>query len=306
MVRAAYRALILKYHPDTHSGTDATRRAAAINEAYAVLSDPAKRAAYDSARSNSASARASHKAGTPPPPPPPPPQPSPMPSAAAQLGPQRRHVGAWVVVALMVGLIAIGVAATRTSDAVTIAPAGSSNSVFAEPSDSVAAFATPSSPETLPTAAVAGPGSDDLKFDNIEAAAKQFDRVLQRRGISGARAFSEHCHEGLKTAPTWQAADYCAAFDIAAAHVDKAVSSALSVRPRDYFLFVNDNAADTYKPLGQAPYQVTDRLERIRKAAEPVVESAVMARLAKSEAMQKPAPVPTDNTANPISTTTTP
>ena len=44
VVRAAYRALARKNHPDF--GGD-VRRMASINEAWAVLGDPARRAAYD-------------------------------------------------------------------------------------------------------------------------------------------------------------------------------------------------------------------------------------------------------------------
>jgi hypothetical protein len=47
-VRAAYRALAQKYHPDKLPGnTDAVRVMAMLNEAYAVLSDPEQRARYD-------------------------------------------------------------------------------------------------------------------------------------------------------------------------------------------------------------------------------------------------------------------
>ncbi|MFL6691959.1 MAG: J domain-containing protein [Ramlibacter sp.] len=48
VVRAAYRSLMQRFHPDRHPGDDAAAaRAAAITEAYDVLSDGAKRATYD-------------------------------------------------------------------------------------------------------------------------------------------------------------------------------------------------------------------------------------------------------------------
>lgn len=52
VIRAAYRALAQKYHPDKWRGdpAEATKRMAEINEAYEVLSDPAKRKSFDSAR----------------------------------------------------------------------------------------------------------------------------------------------------------------------------------------------------------------------------------------------------------------
>lgn len=48
VIAAAYRRLALKYHPDTNgSSAEAKSRMQALNEAYAVLSDPVRRAAYD-------------------------------------------------------------------------------------------------------------------------------------------------------------------------------------------------------------------------------------------------------------------
>lgn len=48
VVRAAYRALSLKYHPDRHAADpDATEIMAQLNSAYEVLSDPEKRREYD-------------------------------------------------------------------------------------------------------------------------------------------------------------------------------------------------------------------------------------------------------------------
>ncbi len=49
VIKAAYRALAQRYHPDRLSGSvnEANRKMAEINEAYGVLSDPLKRKAYD-------------------------------------------------------------------------------------------------------------------------------------------------------------------------------------------------------------------------------------------------------------------
>ncbi|ONK72186.1 uncharacterized protein A4U43_C04F16670 [Asparagus officinalis] len=47
-IRLSYRKLALKWHPDKHQGnSDVTSRFQEINEAYRVLSDPAKRLDYD-------------------------------------------------------------------------------------------------------------------------------------------------------------------------------------------------------------------------------------------------------------------
>ncbi len=51
VIKAAYRQLALKYHPDKQPDANARRQAEermkAINAAYEVLMDPAKRAEYD-------------------------------------------------------------------------------------------------------------------------------------------------------------------------------------------------------------------------------------------------------------------
>jgi curved DNA-binding protein CbpA len=50
-IKAAYRELVAKYHPDHHQGNPleelAASKLAEINRAYEILSDPEQRAAYD-------------------------------------------------------------------------------------------------------------------------------------------------------------------------------------------------------------------------------------------------------------------
>ncbi|TCS70537.1 curved DNA-binding protein [Sulfuritortus calidifontis] len=46
-IKKAFRRLARKYHPDVSKEADAELRMKEVNEAYAVLSDPEKRAAYD-------------------------------------------------------------------------------------------------------------------------------------------------------------------------------------------------------------------------------------------------------------------
>lgn len=50
-IKAAYRKLARKYHPDVSSAADAEARFKEIGETYAVLKDPRKRAEYDLLRS---------------------------------------------------------------------------------------------------------------------------------------------------------------------------------------------------------------------------------------------------------------
>ena len=47
VIRAAYRALMRRYHPDADASPEAAERAREINEAYRVLSEPESRTRYD-------------------------------------------------------------------------------------------------------------------------------------------------------------------------------------------------------------------------------------------------------------------
>lgn len=50
VIRAVYVELMKRFHPDRNASPDTLKRAQDITEAYAVLSDPARRAAYDDER----------------------------------------------------------------------------------------------------------------------------------------------------------------------------------------------------------------------------------------------------------------
>jgi hypothetical protein len=51
VIEAAYKQLALKYHPDRNHEPSARQKMSLLNEAYAVLSDPERRRAYDAGRS---------------------------------------------------------------------------------------------------------------------------------------------------------------------------------------------------------------------------------------------------------------
>ena len=46
-IKAAYRKLTRKYHPDKYDGPDANEKFSNINNAYEILSDKEKRRIYD-------------------------------------------------------------------------------------------------------------------------------------------------------------------------------------------------------------------------------------------------------------------
>lgn len=52
VIKAAYKALMMVYHPDKHNGDnkESVKKSKEINEAYTVLSDPDKRKKYDAER----------------------------------------------------------------------------------------------------------------------------------------------------------------------------------------------------------------------------------------------------------------
>lgn len=54
VIKAAYKTLMMIYHPDRYDGDkkDAVKKSKEINEAYAVLIDPDKRKKYDAQRLN--------------------------------------------------------------------------------------------------------------------------------------------------------------------------------------------------------------------------------------------------------------
>jgi curved DNA-binding protein CbpA len=121
VVRAAYRALAKKYHPDSSldKSPESSRRFRQISEAYLVLSDFEQRARYDesfenAARMQEASTRSSHQAN---------PQakqnPPPMPAPRSSLEKVRNGVvvigwsllgGAVVLLLVTMAILAIGIA----------------------------------------------------------------------------------------------------------------------------------------------------------------------------------------------------
>ena len=107
IITAAYRALIRRHHPDRNPSPTADATTKRLNEAWEVLSDPAKRAEYDRKLGAGSSSRPA-----PPPRPPnrptqetPPPRPKPSPPPRAS-GPEPTG-GGWPV--FWVGIVLLGI-----------------------------------------------------------------------------------------------------------------------------------------------------------------------------------------------------
>ena len=107
IITAAYRALIRRHHPDRNPSPTADATTKRLNEAWEVLSDPAKRAEYDRQFAAGSSSRPA-----PPPRPPnrptqetPPPRPKPSPPPRAS-GPEPTG-GGWLV--FWVGIVLLGI-----------------------------------------------------------------------------------------------------------------------------------------------------------------------------------------------------
>ncbi|WP_242152570.1 J domain-containing protein [Sphingomonas sp. BAUL-RG-20F-R05-02] len=310
VIRAAFKALMLKYHPDTNRSPDATARAAAINEAFSVLGDPERRAAYDASRRERSAPPAS--------PPPPPDKPasgaaanSEVPKVAAKAGWGSRIVG-MIAVVLVGGVVRVAIQSINSG---YHSPALASTAAAGEPemtdtlsdnidvaADRMDAMADATQPAGFGgnTQALSSPPSGtetftlqpptSIDFNVIEGAGNTFAKVLSRGGIAGARAWSQECHSKLAKAPSWPGADRCAAFDYAARYMDLSFVQAAGTRADPYFAFEAENQGDNYKAVGGQYYIAGERLQHIRSAVEPVTYEAVMAGIRQRENSNAPDP----------------
>ena len=280
-----------KYHPDANASADATAKAAAINDAFSVLSDPVKRAAYDRDRMAAYRGSASAKSKASPPSPPPPP---PTPHGPPAGNPGDTHPWAWfhskrgeilggaaLIITLLV-LSVLGAQSSGSSDA-NFAATDLGNVEDMNLSDLISYEPSSTSEflNSVDTRAEIFPSSSPppaLEYADIQHAAQQFDATLRRSGIAGARVASERCHSNARRELTWSAFDRCAAFDFAASYIDLGMVAAAGVPRSAYFEFMESNAADQYQPLTTQSYSVSRRLEAMRRAVRPVITEIIQAR----------------------------
>ncbi|WP_157082941.1 J domain-containing protein [Sphingomonas asaccharolytica] len=231
VIRAAWKALLRKYHPDTAQGVpDAADRTRAVNAAWAVLGNNNRRIAYDLQRAA-------------------PPDDEPRPGWASPYPmPPRRGAGTTLALILaFVGLPAVAITLPGVPGQVAaMLPGGDGGSAASFTRSSFhqvrrlltpAGFGTGSAAagpvipastltSTTPPAPAAAPQIDRA---TIRLAGRQYSRVVRRDGRPGVAAFSRACAQRAARLVRWESNDFCAAFDISAGH-DTTASTARYVR----------------------------------------------------------------------------
>jgi hypothetical protein len=134
---------------------------------------------------------------------------------------------------------------------------------------------------------LSGQPTSAVDYSTIEDAARRVAKLIATKGIAGARAYSEDCHKAVQAAPSWTAADGCAAFDYAAAYIDSAVSTQAGWPKNGYFDFQNDNETDQYAAVGAPSYRTYDRLPKIRAAAQQAGLDAFRTELARQDTLRR-------------------
>ena len=305
VIQAAYRALMRRYHPDKNSSADAARKAKEINAAYAVLSDPSQRSAYD-ARRSAAKQKQSYSSNSATPPPPPPKRDSEAATPAETGGePEGRRYGGIIFASALTALIVASLAISGMSSTSSSALNAMNVDENLTTTDMNATDENMSMTATDMNAVEAAPADLSkqqpiaVSYSLIEEEAKRVAKLIVTKGISGARSYSERCHKAVESNPTWEAADSCAAFDYAAAHIDEAVSAQGGWPKSGYFEFQSGNQPDDYASVGAPTYMTSDRLGKIRTAAEAAVTEAFRLEVARMRA-QQPEPIPPQ--ASPVTT----
>ena len=236
VIHAAWRALVRKFHPDlAHDVPDAAERTRAVNEAHDVLGDPNRRIAYDLGRHAlpEPNANLDPRAEWVPP---------------AYPMPPRRSTGATVAMMLaFVGLLALAltlpgvpgrVAAVLPGDGAGIAHFARASLGQIRRLLTPAAFSAPA-PGVPPAA-----NTPIVAPATVTLAASQYARVSRRGGVD---FYSQACAARAANFATWEAQDYCAAFDLAAGRLSAADANA------------------RYAKLGASPAAAAARVTWIRK-----------------------------------------
>lgn len=239
VIRAAWKALLRKYHPDTAQGVpDAADRTRAFNAAWAVLGNSNRRIAYDLQRAA-------------------PPDDETRPGWASPYPmPPRRGAGTTLALILaFVGLPAVAITLPGVPGQVAaMLPGGDGGSAasftrssfrqvrrlltpaeFGAGSAAASPAIPPSlspSPSTSPSTSpptLAPAAAPQIDRATIRLAVRQYGRVVRRDGRAGVAAFGRACAQRAASLARWESDDFCAAFDIAAGR-DRAAAAARYTR----------------------------------------------------------------------------
>jgi hypothetical protein len=273
-IKARYLALMRRHHPDVNHSPMAHARASQIGEAFRVLSDATLRSRHDAElaqqRQEAVSARAiilyrgrkSRRATGK--------------SGRRLLG----RSGARVALgALLVGTVLVGWQLDRhvntgvgTAAAPVTAPtlAATANGTDGDAHETIAFLNAESSREAM--------AMPPVSRDAVSAGAAAFRRLAAAGDPAQARAYSEQCHAGAAGTGTWEALDFCVAFDQAVFLADGKKPSALS---GDYFVDRHDRAAHLYVDKVSSMDAIATRLDLIRRQVAPPRDDRLQARTAR-------------------------
>jgi len=231
VIRAAWKALLRKYHPDTaHGVPDADDRTRAFNAAWAVLGNNNSRIAYDLQRAAPSDDETRPAWASPYPMPP------------------RRGAGTTLALILaFVGLPAVAITLPGVPGQVAaMLPGGSDGSAASFTRSSfrqVRRLLTPAgfgassaaAGPVIPTSASTSPptpapaAAPQIDRATVRLAVRQYGRVLRRDGRPGVAVYSRGCAQRAARLVRWDSNDFCAAFDMTAGH-DTTASAARYVR----------------------------------------------------------------------------
>jgi curved DNA-binding protein CbpA len=216
VIRAAWKALLRKYHPDTaHGVPDAADRTRAFNAAWAVLGNANRRIAYDLERAA-------------------PPDDEARPGWASPYPmPPRRGAGTTLLLILaFVGLPAVAITLPGVPGQVAaMLPGGDGGSAASFTRSSFrqvrrlltptgfgagSAAASPVIPTSLSAPVQRPAAAPQIDRATIRLAVRQYGRVIRRDGRRGVAAFSRACAQRAASLARWESVDFCAAFDITA------------------------------------------------------------------------------------------
>ncbi|MEO5866483.1 MAG: J domain-containing protein [Sphingomonas sp.] len=273
VVRAAYKALLRKYHPDLCHDPSATERTRAITEAFGVLGDLHRRAAFDRTRRGgdrppprTAAARA-HAT----------PRPRPPDRANRRLA--RRRAGR---VGLTLLLLSLVVTATAFGARALLHRHPHVDAVLHEQFDTLIATLRPDGDTATPASIAATPAVvPEPNLVAIDRGGSDAIAVITAHGETEAIKASRACANG--DTPDWQSADYCAAFDLGGSAALTAIGKASS-----YFGEAAAKAALRYERLGLV--QPEGRIEQIRATVVPdtlarveaIIENRILSRATPS------------------------